>query len=198
MSKIDETVKTDENNRLFLSLNFPVTPLSPDAGYTDPMYASSNSGGVNDTPIINRGVTGSTAVKPFISSKLGEGLHAFAGDSAVLPARPADDALVVVAGAVLGTKPVRLDGTTLTSKQVHAFCDHIDQLIRARVFDSHTFTLLTTPQSIMAMGLRFMTSKVMARTPVTDWKTKWSVATILDASDSFVAPMTSGCSSPSR
>ena len=54
----------------------------------------------------------------------------------------------------------------------------------------------TTPQSIMAKGLRFMTYKVMARTPVTDWKTEWSVATILealkecyphDASDSFVS-----------
>ena len=69
----------------------------------------------------------------------------------------------MVAGAVLGTKPVRLEGATLTSKQVHAFCDHIYQLVRARVFDSQTFTLLTTPQSIMAMGLRFMTSEVMAR-----------------------------------
>jgi hypothetical protein len=43
------------------------------------------------------------------------------------------------------------------------------------------------------LGLRFM---IMARTPVTDWKTEWSVATILealkecyplDASDSFVS-----------
>ena len=135
-------------------------------------------------------------MRPFTPSKLGEGLHAFTGDSAVSPARPAGDALAVVAGAVLGTKPVRLEGATLTSKQVHAFCDHIDQLVRARVFDSQTFTLLTTPQSIMAMGLRFMTSKVMARTPVADWKTEWSVATILEAlkecypieaSDSFVS-----------
>ena len=48
----------------------------------------------------------------------------------------------------------------------------------------------------MAIGLRFMTSKVMARIPVTDWKTEWSVATILepmkecyplDASNSFVS-----------
>ena len=48
----------------------------------------------------------------------------------------------------------------------------------------------------MAMGLRFMTSKVMARTSVADWKTEWSVATILEAlkecypleaSDSFVS-----------
>ena len=29
------------------------------------------------------------------------------------------------------------------------------------------------PQSIMAMGLRFMTSKVMERVPVADWKTEW-------------------------
>ena len=109
------------------------------------MYASSNSGGVGDTPIINRGVTGSTTMKPFTPSKPGEGLHAFEGDSALSPARPAGDALAVVAGAVLGTKPVRLEGATLTSKQVHAFCDHINQLVRARVFDTQTFTLLTTP-----------------------------------------------------
>jgi len=73
---------------------------------------------------------------------------------------------------------------------------HIDQLVRARVLDTQTFTLLITPQSITAIGLRFMTFKVMARRPVADWKTEWSVATILealkecyplDASDSFVS-----------
>ena len=113
-------------------------------------------------------------MKPFTPSKPGEGLHAFVGDSAVSTARPAGDALAVVAGAVFGTKPVvRLEGATLTSKQVHAFCDHIDQLVRARVFDSQTFTLLTTPQSIMAIEMRL--------TPVTDWKTEWNVATILEA-----------------
>ena len=106
-------------------------PPSLDAGYTDPMYASSHGGGVGDTPIINRGVTGNTTMKPFTSSKPGEGLHAFVGDSAVSTARPAGDALAVVAGAVLDTKPVRLEGDTLTSKQVHAFCDHIDQLVWA-------------------------------------------------------------------
>ena len=88
---------------------------------------------------------------------------------------------------------VRLEGASLTSKQVHAFCDHIDQLVRTRIFDSQTFTLLATPQSITAIGLCFMTSKVMACTPVDDWKTVWSVATNLkeyyplDASDSFVS-----------
>ncbi len=50
-------------------------------------------------------------------------------------------------------------------KQVHAFCDHAELLIRARVYDAQTFTLLTDPQSIMGIGLRFMTSKVMERVP---------------------------------
>jgi len=49
------------------------------------------------------------------------------------------------------------------------------------VFDPQTFTLLTDPQSIMAIGLRFLTSKVMARVPVADWKTDWKVSTIIEA-----------------
>jgi hypothetical protein len=36
------------------------------------------------------------------------------------------------------------------------------------MYDAQTFTLLTDPQSIMAIGLRFMTSKVMERVPVPD------------------------------
>ncbi len=41
--------------------------------------------------------------------------------------------------------------------------------------------LLKDPQSIMAIGLRFMTSKVMPRVPVADWKTDWQVSTIIEA-----------------
>ena len=78
-------------------------------------------------------------------------------------------------------KPVRLDGASLTARQVHAFCDHLEVLLRSRVFDPQTFTLLTDPQSIMTIGLRFMTSKVMARIPVADWKTDWEVSTIIEA-----------------
>jgi hypothetical protein len=33
----------------------------------------------------------------------------------------------------------------------------------------------------MAIGLRFMISKVMERVPVLDWKTGWEVALILEA-----------------
>jgi hypothetical protein len=61
-------------------------------------------------------------------------------------------------------------------KQVHAFCDHVELLIRARVYDAQTFTLLTDPQSIMVIGLRFMTSKVIERVPVPDWKVGWEVS----------------------
>ena len=88
--------------------------------------------------------------------------------------RPAGDVLAVVAG-VRGR-----EGASLTPKQVKAFCDHIDQLVQARVFDTQTFTLLITPPSITTLGLRFMTFKAMARTPVDDWKTEWNVSTILD------------------
>jgi hypothetical protein len=70
---------------------------------------------------------------------------------------------------------------SLTPKQVHAFCYHVELLIRARVYDAQTFTLLTDPQSIMAIGLRFMTSKVMERVPVLDWKVGWEVSLILEA-----------------
>ena len=67
----------------------------------------------------------------FTTSKPGEGLRAFTGDALVSTARPAGNALAEVAGAVLDMKPVRLEGTSLTPKQVHAFRDHIDQLVRA-------------------------------------------------------------------
>ena len=40
---------------------------------------------------------------------------------------------------------------------------------------------MTDPQSIMAIGLRFMNSKVMARAPVVDWKTDWDISVILEA-----------------
>ncbi len=41
--------------------------------------------------------------------------------------------------------------------------------------------LLTDPQSIMAIGLHFMTSKVMERVPVSDWKVGWEVSLIIEA-----------------
>ena len=33
----------------------------------------------------------------------------------------------------------------------------------------------------MAIGLRFMTSKVMERVPVADWKTEWKVSLFIEA-----------------
>ena len=49
------------------------------------------------------------------------------------------------------------------------------------MYDAQTFTLLTDPHSIMAISLRFMTSKVMERVLVPDWKVGWEVSTILEA-----------------
>ena len=106
-------------------------------------------------------------------SKPGDGLRAFTDDASITAINPSGDALTTVASTLLNAKSVRLEGASLTPKQVHAFCDHVELLIRARVYDKHTFTLLTDPQSIMAIGLRFMTSKVMERKPVPDWKTGW-------------------------
>jgi hypothetical protein len=88
-------------------------------------------------------------------------LRAFAGNASVIFVNPSGDALTAVASTRLNAKAVRLEGASLTPKQVHAFCDHVELLIRGRVYDAQTFTLLTDPQSIMATGLRFMISKVM-------------------------------------
>ena len=44
-------------------------------------------------------------------------------------------ALTAVASTLLNAKAVRLEGASLTPKQVHAFCDHVELLIRARVYD---------------------------------------------------------------
>jgi glycerol-3-phosphate O-acyltransferase len=74
------------------------------------------------------------------------------------------NALTTVASALLNAKTV----ASLTPKQVHAFCDHGELLIRVRVYDAQTFTLLTDPQSIMVISLRFMNFKVMERVPVPD------------------------------
>jgi len=71
--------------------------------------------------------------------------------------------------------PPTLEGASLTPKQVHAFCYHLELLIRVRVYDAQTFTLLTDPKSIIAIGLHFMTSNVP------DLKTSWEISTILEA-----------------
>jgi hypothetical protein len=98
-------------------------------------------------------------------------LRAFADNASVTVGNPAGDALTAVASTFLNAKAVRLEGASLTPKQVYAFCDHVELLICARVYDAQTFTLLRDPQSIMAISLRFMTSKVMERVPVLDCKT---------------------------
>jgi hypothetical protein len=84
-------------------------------------------------------------------------------------------------GHSLTTVVSTLLNASLTPKQVHAFYDHVELLIRARVYDAQTFTLLTDPQPIMAIVLHFMTSKFMERVPVPDWKTDLEVSTILEA-----------------
>ena len=151
--------------------------MSPGVGSYSPMYAASGNRGAVDTPAANQGPLGRT----FTPSKPGDGLRAFADNASVTVVNSSGDALTAVASTLLNAKAVRLEGASLTPKQVHAFCDHVELLIRARVYDAQTFTLLTDPQSIMAIGLRFMTSKVMERVPVPDWKVGWEVSLILEA-----------------
>jgi hypothetical protein len=112
---------------------------------------------------------------------VGDGLRTFADNASVTLVNPSGDALTTVASTLLNAKAVRLEGASLTPKQVHAFCNHVELLIRARMYDTQTFTLLTDPQSIMAISLRFMTSNVIERVQITDWKVGWEVATILEA-----------------
>ena len=102
---------------------------------------------------------------------VGDGLRTFADNASVTLVNPSGDALTTVASTLLNAKAVRLEGASLTPKQVHAFS----------VYDTQTFTLLTDPQSIMAISLRFMTSNVIERVQITDWKVGWEVATILEA-----------------
>jgi hypothetical protein len=71
---------------------------------------------------------------------------------AVTGINPSGDALTSVASTLLNAKAVSLEGASLIPKQVHAFCDHVELVIRARVYDEQTFTLLTDSQSIMAIG----------------------------------------------
>ena len=132
------------------------------------MYAGSYDSGAGGSPAANEG----SPVRNFTPSKPGDGLRAFADNASVMMELPAGTALNAVASTLLNVKSMRLEGASVTSKQVHAFCDHIELLIRSRVYDAQTFTLLTDPQSIMAIGLRFMTSKVMERVPVADGKTE--------------------------
>ena len=139
--------------------------MSPGMGSTSPMYVASGNTGAVDTPATNQGPLGRT----FTPSKLGVGLRAFADNASVIVFNSSGDALTAVASTLLNAKAVRLEDASLTPNQVHAFCDHVELLIRARVYDAQTFTLLTDPQSIMAIDLRFMTSKVMERVPVPNW-----------------------------
>jgi len=98
--------------------------------------------------------------RSFTDSKPGDGLLAFADNASVTVVNPSGDALTTVASILLNAKVVRLENASLTLKQVHAFCDHVE---------------------LHDLGLRFMTSKVMERVPVPDWKTGWEVSTILEA-----------------
>ncbi len=100
--------------------------MSPGMGSTSPMYAAS---GAVDTPVANQGPLGRT----FTPSKPGDGLRAFADNASVTVVNSSGDSLTAVASTLLNAKAVRLEGASLTPKQVHAFCDHVELLIRARV-----------------------------------------------------------------
>jgi hypothetical protein len=56
----------------------------------------------------------------------------FAGYASVTVVNLSGDALTAVASTLLKAwpPPVRLEGASLTPKQAHAFCDHIELLIR--------------------------------------------------------------------
>ena len=69
----------------------------------------------------------------FTPSKLGVGLRAFADNASVTVVNCSGNVLTAVASTLLNAKVARLEGASLTSKQVHAFCDHVELLIRARV-----------------------------------------------------------------
>jgi hypothetical protein len=101
-------------------------------------------------------------------------LCAFAVEASATTQSPASDTLH---GALLNVKPVRLDGASLTALQVRSFCGYLEVLLRSQVYDPQIFTLLTDPQTIMAIGLHFLTSNVMVRVPDADWKTDWEVST---------------------
>ena len=55
-------------------------------GNTVTMYALSHVHGAGDSPVATRGFTGNTTIKPFIPSKPGDGLRAFADDTTIIPA----------------------------------------------------------------------------------------------------------------
>ena len=109
------------------------------------MYALSHVGGAGDSSSATRGPTCNTVSKSFTPSKPGNGLRTFAVEASAPTQPPANDTLQAVHGALLSVKPVRLDGASLTARQVYAFCDHLEVLLRLRVFDPQTFTLLTDP-----------------------------------------------------
>jgi hypothetical protein len=70
----------------------------------------------------------------------------FADNASVTVVNPSGDALTAVASTLLNAKAVRLEGASLIPKQVHAFCNYVKLLIRVRVYDAQTLTLLTDPQ----------------------------------------------------
>ena len=88
------------------------------------MYAGSYDNGAGGSLVANRG----SSVRTFTPSKPGDGLCAFAGN-----------VLDAVASTLFKAKAVLLEGASVTSKHVHAFCDHIELLIRSGMNDAQTF-----------------------------------------------------------
>jgi len=82
---------------------------------------------------------------------------------------PSDDALTAVASTLLNAKAVRVEGASLTPCFLRS-CRAPHSCLRVELL-----------QSIMAISLRFMNSKVMERVPVPDWKVGLEVSTILKA-----------------
>ena len=133
-------------------------PMTPGSGDISSMYALSHVGGAGDSSSATRGSIGNTASKSFTPSKPGDGLRAFAVEASAPTQLPANGTLQAVHGALL-------DGASLTARQVHVFCDHLEVLLRSRVFNAQTFTLLTDPQSISLPGKYRPVAQELLRAP---------------------------------
>ena len=92
--------------------------MSLGMGSTSPMYAASGNRGA---VAANQGPLGRT----FTPSKPGDGLRAFADNASVTVVNSSGDVLTAVASTLLNAKAVRLEGASLTPKEVHVFCDHV-------------------------------------------------------------------------
>ena len=102
-------------------------------------------------PHVHHLVTGApSTLQPQTRARLERHSHLPSPAMVCASVNPSGDALTAVASTLLKAKAVLVCSSC---RAPHS---------------RRTFTLLTDPQSIMAIGLQFMTSKVMERVPVPD------------------------------